>query len=1229
MVISHYRKIQPFYKNNWRKALLVATLSVLAVSSFIFKDTLISFFSSDSAKAVASIYYIAPNGSDTNAGTADKPFATFKYAFTKMQGGDTLLVADGTYNQNLGEWKWQNSVKVSTSAPPSGTAGNYTTVKGQNVRGIVNGIDVVGSSYVKIEGFKSLSKVDIDESNHIELRKIGAKGGIQTARSSYVTKEDVWGWDDNRYVIHNFKADHVIDNRVIARLDQLGSEATGPVGAISHYLTDNSVIANALIFDVTDNYPSKFAYDLVYSSRPAQGNDQIWGLIGFNPGNMLGGIYPGDGAGSNYEIHNSTIWGTTQRCVRFNSSGPLKVENTTCGENGGSAITSSRGPVDVNNNIFYNNGGGVGSVGSCDNNLFNNSGTPPAGCTNSSTENPNIKWLPRSPVAGKGATIEKRYNISEVNGKFMVTESTQKLWPWPYEDLIKQDMCEGVTKGWCGTNKTLTQYVWEYLGTPCPTDICSGTPAPADTTKPTAPIALSAAAVSTSQIDLTWTASTDNVGVTGYRVYRDGTQVGTTSTLSYSDKNLNANTSYTYTVLAYDGAGNNSDQSSGATATTKSNPPGEGECTKTTVLCVDDTAGGTQEYSVIQAAATAAKAGDTVLVYEGSYAGFQVTTSGTQTSPIVFKTSGTAVITSGGPTGDGARLENVSYVTVEGFKIENVAARCVAARGAIPTNPMKEITIKNNTCYNSTTEGFYLSQVGNSVIENNTITSAGKGIGTRNHGFYLANAGSDNTIIRNNIITKSNGEGLHVNGDVNVGGDGLVSGLTIEKNIIYNNLYNGLSFDGVQDSLIQNNIVYDNARHGLRGYDGDGASGPKNLKVINNTFSVPSTGGWPIKLSEDGGGHVIFNNILLNESANGSIVVGNTSFTSNNNIIKDKFSVNSETSTSTLSQWQAQGYDTNSKIATAAEVFINPASSDYHLKDLSKAIDIGAASLASVLAPAQDREGNKRPQGVAFDSGAYEKAGTTTPPPGDTTPPSGTVVINNGAATTNSTSITLTLSATDTDSGMGNGAQMQLSNDNLSWSTAESYATTKDWTLGAGDGIKTVYVRFKDAAGNWMISPASDTITVDNTGPVISNVETIDLAFNSVTVTWKTNELGTSQVEYGVGASGDYTSYSQINPTLTTSHNQTLTGLTPDTVYHFRVRSKDVLNNQSFSSDQVFTTPFKHKKSDLNKDKKVDQFDFDTLKQDFGRTDSPIADMNRDGVVNAIDLGIMMSEWDK
>src|SRR5438309_945098 len=96
---------------------------------------------------------------------------------------------------------------------------------------------------------------------------------------------------------------------------------------------------------------------------------------------------------------------------------------------------------------------------------------------------------------------------------------------------------------------------------------------PPDTTPPSVPTGLTASAVSSSQINLSWAASSDNVGVSGYRVFRDGTQIATTSATSFTNNTgLSPSTTYSYAVAAFDAAGNLSAQSSPASATTQAAP---------------------------------------------------------------------------------------------------------------------------------------------------------------------------------------------------------------------------------------------------------------------------------------------------------------------------------------------------------------------------------------------------------------------------------------------------------------------------------------------------------------------------------------------------------------------------------------------------------------------------------------------------------------------------------
>lgn len=98
-------------------------------------------------------------------------------------------------------------------------------------------------------------------------------------------------------------------------------------------------------------------------------------------------------------------------------------------------------------------------------------------------------------------------------------------------------------------------------------------PPPGDTAAPSVPTGLNATAVGTSRIDLTWNPSTDDTAVTGYNVYRGGVFLAAVSGTSYSNTGLAGGTTYSYTVAAYDAAGNVSAQSAADSATTDSPPP--------------------------------------------------------------------------------------------------------------------------------------------------------------------------------------------------------------------------------------------------------------------------------------------------------------------------------------------------------------------------------------------------------------------------------------------------------------------------------------------------------------------------------------------------------------------------------------------------------------------------------------------------------------------------------
>jgi fibronectin type 3 domain-containing protein len=102
----------------------------------------------------------------------------------------------------------------------------------------------------------------------------------------------------------------------------------------------------------------------------------------------------------------------------------------------------------------------------------------------------------------------------------------------------------------------------------------------------------------------------------------------------------------------------------------------------------------------------------------------------------------------------------------------------------------------------------------------------------------------------------------------------------------------------------------------------------------------------------------------------------------------------------------------------------------------------------------------------------------------------------------------------------------------------------------------------------------SDSISVyyfDNTPPMISGVDSLDVNENSVRIVWITDESSTSQVEYGTDSS--YGQLTPVDPAQVTNHSVSLSGLLNDTLYHYRVRSTDAGGNETVSGDYTFSTP--------------------------------------------------------
>ncbi|HYR88232.1 MAG TPA: LamG-like jellyroll fold domain-containing protein, partial [Terriglobia bacterium] len=98
-----------------------------------------------------------------------------------------------------------------------------------------------------------------------------------------------------------------------------------------------------------------------------------------------------------------------------------------------------------------------------------------------------------------------------------------------------------------------------------------------------------------------------------------------------------------------------------------------------------------------------------------------------------------------------------------------------------------------------------------------------------------------------------------------------------------------------------------------------------------------------------------------------------------------------------------------------------------------------------------------------------------------------------------------------------------------------------------------------------------DLFNFTGTPPVISAVAASGITSSGATITWTTDEAADSQVEYGLTAG--YGQTTTLDASLVTAHSVSVSGLSPGTTYHFRVRSRDAANNLATSSDLTFTTP--------------------------------------------------------
>ncbi len=317
----------------------------------------------------------------------------------------------------------------------------------------------------------------------------------------------------------------------------------------------------------------------------------------------------------------------------------------------------------------------------------------------------------------------------------------------------------------------------------------------------------------------------------------------------------------------------------------------------------------TNPWATLQHAAQQVAAGDTVTVTAGQYDGFQLYNSGTPNARITFRAERGArpqIVSDAPGRPDGINLEGASYVTIEGFRVTG------RTRAGIRAVLCSHVHLRNNHSENNRYWGILTGFCDDLVIENNVTVNS-----QIEHGIYASNSG-DRPIIRGNVIYGNAGSGIHMNGDGEAGGDGVISGALVERNIVFDNGRvggSGINMDGIQDSVIRNNLIYDTHASGISLYRINGSEPSTGNQVVNNTVQVASDGRWAMNIQDGSSHNTLRNNIFLNDHAfRGAIDICSdclTGFDSDFNLMKDRVSVGGDFVD--LASWQRQhGQDSNS-----------------------------------------------------------------------------------------------------------------------------------------------------------------------------------------------------------------------------------------------------------------------------------------------------------------------------
>jgi hypothetical protein len=561
-----------------------------------------------------------------------------------------------------------------------------------------------------------------------------------------------------------------------------------------------------------------------------------------------------------------------------------------------------------------------------------------------------------------------------------------------------------------------------------------------DTVAPSTPTSLSASAISSSAINLSWIASTDNVGVTGYKIFRNGSQIGTSGSTSYNDIGLSPSTVYSYTVSAYDATGNDSSQSTSASAITKTSPPpapgniyiaqtvagsaNGSSCANAYAISFFNTASnwGTDAgkigpgitvhlCGIITSLMTfqgSGSSGSPVTVLFESGAKMSAPTWGGNNSAIFASGTHTYLVVDGGTNGIIEATDNGSS-PIYGYQDDISAVDLQICNNCIIRNLMvRNMFVKTSNDSQGAGGGIFIKG-SNSKIYNNTIYECMMGIGYN----YMAGSTTLNGEIYGNTIYNMN----HAIAVGDTGSGAIFSGLLIHDNVIHDAakwddlINNNFHHNGIivfitnNDSVVSGLKIYNNYIYGDFGKretghifldgEGNGSAGGfngalifNNLLVDNSSENGPSNGLITLKLNGSSPAVGVYNNVMYFTTEVGSRDVRNTGssgavLTLKNNVTVHGYGVYNDSNNTIISDYNNWYALSGTDVTDGSHSKTTNPNLDASFKPQSSSvvligIGINMTSLG-IAALNFDKAGVARPASGAWDIGAYQYTGGGTP----------------------------------------------------------------------------------------------------------------------------------------------------------------------------------------------------------------------------------------------------------